>query len=374
MGRCRRIIIFRIIMTIISGLIITGCTVTSWQIKSALDSPEHHSSNGFKLMERFDDAQREFELALELVPEYSPAHRGLGLLYGMKKNFKPAFESMRRAEYHAKNSVDKALAYVGFIRLYTMKRDKDWLVEAEKNFLQARSMVQDLPDAYYFMGIAYKYGYRFTESMKAFKQVLKINRTFMTRADEQFKIVQKIDKVNPVSESGKRVVFMDHVTRADIASLIIQELGLDRVNKNVRSHSNALLRSITLPPDVENHPLREDIRTIIQLDIQGLRPLPDGTFRPDEYINRANYAIIIAHIINMVKDDPSLSTRYSGSISPFLDVRNNAPYFNAIMICTTHYRIMETKDWIFDPKGKVSGVEALLVIQRLKEKLGIETG
>lgn len=63
-----------------------------------------------------------------------------------------------------------------------------------------------------------------------------------------------------------------------------------------------------------------------------------------------------------------------GHVSPFADVRNDVPCFNAVMVCTTRGIIEPrrcVRQDIFDPGGAVSGADALLAIRRLNEDLGI---
>jgi predicted Zn finger-like uncharacterized protein len=60
-----------------------------------------------------------------------------------------------------------------------------------------------------------------------------------------------------------------------------------------------------------------------------------------------------------------------GSKSPFPDLRNNLPYFNAVMVVTSR-GIMQAKDLTtgdFAPMGTVSGADALLIIRNLKDEL-----
>ena len=126
--------------------------------------------------------------------------------------------------------------------------------------------------------------------------------------------------------------------------------------------------------DVRDHPLRTDVQTVIGLGVKGLGTFPDGTFAPNEFITRANYAMMIADILSTIIHDPALATKYTANASPFVDVRNDIPYFNAIMICTIRGIIEPKGDIrqnIFDPRGSVSGGDALFAIRRLKEDLKI---
>lgn len=365
------------------GWILSGCATVPGQPESILDTPEHHTFNGFKLINRgrLDDAQREFERSLQLQPTFSPARRGMGLVSGMKKHYEPAFESMDLAKDYAKGKKEVALAYVGFMRLHMMKKDEGWMEKVEKNFRRAASVMKDLPAAYYYMGIAYKNGYRFADSEKALNKVLEINETLLAQALEQLKVVKKIERAQPKTEFGKKVAFMDRITRADVAGLFVEELRLDQIFEKARlkrddtpsgrAGEDLKKGSLWVPPDVEKHPLKKDIETILQLDIQGLRPFSDGTFAPDDPVTLANYAVMIADIIAKLENEPSLATKYIGSKSPFKDVRDNAPYFNALMVCTTRGGIMEASNGIINPMKNVSGADALLVIRKLKEELGI---
>ncbi|MBW1682448.1 MAG: tetratricopeptide repeat protein [Deltaproteobacteria bacterium] len=360
-----------------------GCGPKPRPPESALDTPEHHAFNGFKLLEkeRIQDARREFELALQLDPKFSPAHRGMGLILGMNEEFKQAFRTMRLAKKYAKNKEEKAMAWVGNMRLYTMWKGEDWLEEVEDCFEEAKDLIPDLPEAYYYLGMAYKAAFKFGDAEKAFKKVLEIDKRLVGPADDQLKVVQKIERAMPGTEIGKHIAVLDRITRADVAALFIQELHLDRVYEKARprtfdtsfkSPKEAFNRKVALiPRDISDHTLRTDIEAVLALDIQGLGIFPNGTFAPDKYITRANYAMMIADIIATIKHDPSLNSRYVGSPTPFLDVRNDVPYFNAVMLCTTWGGIMEAKDGVFNPMGYVPGADALLIIRKLKEELKI---
>ncbi len=170
-----------------------GCAPRTEIPENVLNTPMHHTSSGFKLIQKgyLYDAEREFNLALELEPHYSPAYRGLGLIYGQNRDYEQAFEAMDKARDYAKKSEDKALACVGLMRLYTMRKGEGWLKDVEKNFADAISSVQDLPEAYYYMGLAYKEADRIPDSEKALKKVLQINKAFVPEAYEALRETEK---------------------------------------------------------------------------------------------------------------------------------------------------------------------------------------
>ncbi len=109
----------------------------------------------------------------------------------------------------------------------------------------------------------------------------------------------------------------------------------------------------------------------MEIGVRGLENYPDGAFHPDELITRANYAMMIEDILIKVTGDKDLATKFTGSASPFPDLRSDLPYFNAVMVVTSR-GIMQAKDFTtgeFAPLGSVSGVDALLVIRKMKEQL-----
>lgn len=196
------------VITIISiGWLLGGCIEGAKPAETILDSPEHHVFNGYKLIEKgmINDAEREFQLALQYDPNLSSALRGMGFVYGIKKSFDRAFKSMERAATQAKEKRDKALAYVGAIRLHTMQRGEGWLKPSEKYFSLALAEVKEFPEAYYYMGVAYTVGHRFVQAENSFRKVLEINETFVMEAQEQLKKVQNNLRRVPELEHEKRL-------------------------------------------------------------------------------------------------------------------------------------------------------------------------
>jgi len=166
-----------------------GCSPKPRAPESVLDTPEHHVTSGMKLLNKnyLLDAKREFELALQLDPNYSDADRGLGLTYGMEKKFEPAFESMRKARDTAETNRQKAMAYVGFMRLYTIEQGDRWLDRVKTAFSDALQHQKDLPDAYFYMGLAYKAANLPSEAGTAFRRVLEINKGLVTESQNELK-------------------------------------------------------------------------------------------------------------------------------------------------------------------------------------------
>ncbi len=168
-------------------LFMLGCSQTPRAPEGVLDTPAHHVSSGFKFLQKNynADARREFDLALQLDPYYSAAHRGLGLVYAKENEFELAFDAMRKARDDASSGEQKALAYVGFMRLYTLREKSGWLEQVEERFKEALQWKSDLPEAYFYMGIAYQQANRITDAERSFNQVIKLNGDLVMEAKKE---------------------------------------------------------------------------------------------------------------------------------------------------------------------------------------------
>jgi tetratricopeptide (TPR) repeat protein len=189
------------------GFILAGCGPRSGMYpESTLGTPEHHVYNGFALlrMGRPDDAQREFEQALRLDPKCSGAYRGIGWIEGRKDDFAAAFASMTYAKKLAEKDQEKALVEVGFMGLYTMQKGPDWLQRVEQSFSAASSLQEDLPEAYFYLGIAYKEAQLYPDAEKAFRKVIWIHGYLLPEAKEELASIQEILRAGPRSPSAPK--------------------------------------------------------------------------------------------------------------------------------------------------------------------------
>ncbi len=377
------------IMAVFSLLFVCACGQKAVAPEAQLDTPEHHVTDGNKFLKagRLDDALNEFTRAKQLDPGSSPAYTGIGIVYGEKGNFDKAFETMEKAEEYADSDTEETAAYVGYIRLYTKggdSVDEDWLDEAEAYFDKASGISPNSAGPYYYMGIAYKNAYEFGDAADKFKKVLDLGKRFIGEVDQEYAVMQRIERAMPGTKVGKKIALLDSITRGDVAALFIEELKIDELfkkkapktfdtsfkspGKEIKTGEYTKAEAAT---DIDDHVLKHDIQAIIDLQIKGLQPYPDHTFRPYKKINRAEFAMMIEDILIKITGDDSLATKFIGEQSPFPDLRSDLPYFNAAMVCVTR-NIMETVDTAtgeFRPQELVSGADALLSIRKLKTEL-----
>ena len=387
----------QVLLMLMACLLLISCGPKARVPTSQLDTPDHHFATGMKLLnqEKFGDAQRSFELAIELEPRYARAHAGIGLVKAYQADYKNGLAAMGKAWGYARTAEEKLFIHVGYIRIHTLSRascmqvgvvckraDKDWLDISRGEFEKAILIDPASSSAYYYMGLCYKTALDVMQASQMFSKVLELRKDYISEADQQWNLMQKIQRAMPGSITGKQIAFLEKITRADAAALFMEELKIDTLYKkrtpktfdtSFKDPEKAAIKPKTaaLPADIANHPLKADIEGIIEIGVRGLEAYSDGLFRPNDLVERAAYAMMIEDILIKVSGDNALATRFIGSTSPFPDLRSDLPYFNAVMVVTTR-QIMGAKNITtgeFVPMGPVAGADALLIIRKIREEL-----
>jgi tetratricopeptide (TPR) repeat protein len=394
-GRVESLNLLRVLMVMAMGALTISCGPKAQQPLSWLDTPEHHTVTGIRLLnqEKYADAGREFSLALSLDSQYAKASAGAGLVKAYQGAFTEARELIKQAEKQARSDEEKIFVLGGQIRINTLNHavclrigtectpDDAWLKSSKEAFDRALLIDPKAADAYYFMGEAYLTALDLEPAGRMFSRVLDLNTTYVAEADRRWKLVQKIQRAMPATVTGKKIALIERINRADVAALFMEEMQIEAVyaRRTPATFDTAFkdpekARAAAHPAtaaDIANHPLKADIEGIIRIGVRGLDVYPDGTFRPDELVDRASYAMMIEDILIRITGDRALATRFIGSLSPFPDVRADLPYFNAVMVVTSR-GIMAARNMVtgeFAPLQPVGGADALLVIRRIREGL-----
>ena len=374
-----------LLMLFAVALLLISCGPKARIPTSQLDTPEHHTYTGLRLFdqEKYADAEREFKLAIELDPKYSKAYTGIALVKTATSDFNGAWDNLKMGWKYAKSDEEKLFVYVSRIRYFTSsKLEKKWLDLAKDEFDNAILTDAKHAPAYYFTGLAYKAALEFELAGKMFAKVLDLKTDYISEADVQWNLIQKIQRAMPGTINGKIIAIVDRITRADAAALFMEEMKIDvlykkRTIKTFDTSFKDPAKAAEAGPakitakDIANHPLKADIEGILEIGVRGLENYPDGNFHPTEIVTRAAYAMMLEDILIKVTGDNALATKFIGSTSPFPDLRADLPYFNAIMVVTSR-GIMEAKDMTsgeFAPLNPVPGVDALLIIRKIKQEL-----
>jgi tetratricopeptide (TPR) repeat protein len=371
-------------LTILLGLfIIIGCGPKPIKEASILDTPDNHYNQGMREIDQGDlvAAESEFNRALALNPDYAEGFAGLAILYGMKEDFKKAKDFANKAIDKDKKSVD---ARVAKGRVLTMERKgDDWIKDAVKEFDRALKINPKSAKAEYYKGDAYKLAYMFSEAAGSYSKVISQKGEFATEANAQWELVQKIQRAAPGTKVGKKIALIEKIDRADLAVLMIEELKLLELLEKKRPKTydtgfkapddptkmqTSTTTQMATMTDLDDHWAKNYIKDIV--DAKGMDVYPDHTFRPDEKIIRANYAMLIQNVLIMATGDESLATKYIGQPTRFPDVNPSHFAYNAACLMVDR-GIMKAGQMTgaFQLNEKVSGADALLIIRDFQNAL-----
>ncbi len=362
-----------------------GCAPKARKAGGYMDTPQTHCKEGMKYYYdgKYDKAQEEFNLATSLDAKYAPAYAGLALVTAQKGDFKEALKLADKCQSLDNKIVDGFVAKGNVITMQNEgKPAKEWLKDVEKEYEKALKIDPENSEVYYRRGVCYKKAYEFQKASGDFRKVLDLKKDFTKEADDQWQLVQMIERAAPGTDVGKRISLVDKIGRADIAALFVSELQIDKLvekkrPKNYDNSYKAPTDAREMQPDavvkmaemtdISNHWAKNFITDIVDLKIRGLEPYPDHTFHPDQLVNRGEYALIVEDAIIAVLHDPSLATKHIGSESRFPDVNASHPAYNAICNAVDKGVMSAELNGEFGLNKNVSGPEALLIIRKIKE-------
>lgn len=381
---------FFILLGLASFIFLVGCgsSQKAREAKSVVDSPGIHYQRGKDLLnkDQYSDAMFEFKQANSLDPKYAPAYEGMAWVY-LEQN------DLENAEESANKALDLdgkwALAKIARARVKAKQDNyKDAIKEAE-------SAIKDIPkssvpdkkmatvEGYMALGDIYKEADMYGEAQTAYQHVLEVDKLNM-KADKAIKdLAAYKTAISGQRPELKKIASQKQITRSDVAVLFALELPLAKVFRQAPQQTQSGFRppgegmmgkkdpaasGESLPPDVpEDYWAKSFIKEVLEKGAMELTP--DGNFHPDETVNRADFARLIEKFLVRYWNDPGLETKFFGTISPFADVNNTSPIFNAIMVVSTRNWMPGYNDGTFKPLGDVSGTEALNIIRKLKAEL-----
>jgi tetratricopeptide (TPR) repeat protein len=363
-----------------------GCASTVREAGGVMDTPQAHYKEGMKYFNeaKFDKATEEFNLSASLDDKYAPTYAGRALITALKSDFKEANKLADKAQSLDDKCIDGYLAKAFVIFGENQGKPADeWLSDVEKQYKKALKIDPKYSDVFFRRGLIYKALYQFSKAAEDFKTVLDLKKDFIKQADEQWRIVQMIERASPGTDVGKKIALVGRISRADIAALFVSELEVDKLfqkkaaktfdtgfkapqdTRELKTSSTVQAEAVT---DMKGHWAENFVNDVLALQIRGLDAYPDHTFKPDQFITRSEYAFMLEDILIAILGDKSLATKYVGtSPSRFPDVNTSSPYYNAICNMVDKGIMKAEMSGEFGIEYPVSGADALLVIRLLKE-------
>jgi lipoprotein NlpI len=190
---------FQIFFTACLFLLFSSCIPNVVPPEALLDTPSRHVKNGMKFLRagKIEAPYLEFKRALELDEEYAPAHVGVGLVFGLKGDYPAAMERLAIASLYTRDRLENALVHVGYMRVFLMGREKitqNWLIKIEERYKKAIVAAPESPDAYFFMGLAYKMNFMFDKASDLFLQVVEMDKDYAQEASEENAIIKNFER------------------------------------------------------------------------------------------------------------------------------------------------------------------------------------
>jgi tetratricopeptide (TPR) repeat protein len=402
MTELRRSLLLVALLAAAVALLAAGCAKAPRVAEGRLDTPQHHTLRGYDFIDQgnWEEAGRSFDLAISLGKDYGPAYGGKAVVVAHEADtykatafqrdeiFAKADKLLSQAKSNSKNDDEKRAYHVAAIRVYRLTKVRDYVSEAKSHYEDAVDLDERKidPAPHFYMARVYRDAFQLNEAQDLYRKVLAMNSPLNQKADTELALVQKIIRAEPGSAYGKTIAFDSSITRADIAALFVEELKLERLY--LRGGGNQVDTSFKPPAgqqsfqadkivkapeatDIDKHPLRSDIQEIMKLRVAGLEPDPAHQFHPDATVLRGEFAMMVEDILVKVTGEQGLKTKFIGQVSPFRDVRNDVPWFNAIETVSSR-ALMEPIDkvnGIFKPGDPITGADALLVLRMLKDEL-----
>ncbi|MEW5910521.1 MAG: tetratricopeptide repeat protein [Thermodesulfobacteriota bacterium] len=183
----------------LSLLFLQACSSALLVPKPKLDSPAHHVETGFKLMEleKYASAKREFKRAIELDPRFISSHVGLAIAFAYEGDYQKGLDSLETAKIQAGKKEDQRIVQVGVMRIFTIgdgSISPDWLNQVESAFQKAKEIDPESPDAYFYMGVAYRRSNRYDDALGQFIRVFEIGKGFVEAADREYTAIQRLKR------------------------------------------------------------------------------------------------------------------------------------------------------------------------------------
>ncbi|MBI2505406.1 MAG: tetratricopeptide repeat protein [Candidatus Latescibacteria bacterium] len=332
------------------------------------------------------DAQREFERASSLDPDFPGAQVGMALVAMEQQDFWRARQEVAKALHKDGRFTDGYIALGRIATAEGVQRGypvETWSKEALDAYKRAAERDPDNPAVPYYRGRCLLEAMQLEAARASFAEALKKARgPWIKRTQDELERAQLIERVAPGSSWGLKIALLPRITRAELAVLLIEELNLDemirqrRVRPNppgFRDPSHIGGDTLAQATDLSSSWARPWIEQILKLGVGGLETTPDHRFQPGMAIDRASMAVVTQGILVLLTGDQDLATRYLGEASRFPDVRSDSYAYSAIALNAERGVITADQlSGLFHPEGPVSGAEALQIIRQLQNAVRLD--
>ena len=347
-----------------------------------MDSPDYLTGSGEHMLAtgNVEQAEKFFSQALSIDDTHVDAMIGMSDVALIRNDTEKAIEWAELGIKNAETDPDRRDAITALMNIYGTTHPDDWLEEMEDLWEDVREIDTQPEQAALIMGKGYQETGDYLNAVVCYREVLEWDGAFAGEADQAMESLFRQLRAEPGSPVGRTVSRLETINRGDLCALIIEELKLpEYLDKKIPKKYNASFvtpqkysedtKKEPLPEDVSDSRYEANIIQVLNYEIRGLEPFPDGGFYPEAPVTRSAFALSVEDILSRIKDEPLLTTAFVGSSSPFPDVPEDHFAFNAIVVSTTRDFLAADLDGAFRPDEPVSGAESLIGIRKLKEEI-----
>lgn len=362
----------KIVITIGMTLLFLGCTVEPVPKKSMneADSAQQHIVTGMSLLEQSDkeSAIKQCERALALVPNSSSAYSCLAIA-------KNSEELLLQAKESTQNDLDSFRYNMAAIRILNIQKAEESYANIHVPKRLYLPYYKNRVAADYFLALRYFQENEFELARKYSAKALEVeNAKFTSQSKNLWEKTDKVIrtlKLTDFTVTAKKLVLKEKIKRVDVAVVLEDELHLARLMRGAFTvDRKTFARNVS--EDVKNHPNLPQIEVFYKYGLRGLEPkiiASKELFLPNAYITRAEFALLLEDILSKAIGDPKMKTKYFGSKSLFVDVKDNEYDFNAINTAVARGFLHADRNAAFRPYDYLTGLEFLEAVAVIKEEL-----
>ncbi|HID38525.1 MAG TPA: tetratricopeptide repeat protein [Calditrichaeota bacterium] len=301
-------------------------------------------------------AENDFKRALELDPEYAPAHEGLGRILLEEGRLHEAALHIDRAL-----ELDKAWMPALMLkgRLYLLRGDYNISIAVLKDIIKRVKDLEALEDkkkltasALYWIGVAHFEQKGWQKAENIFSELLRINpddehaKKMLREASYYAQLIQG------KSERVKQMVLQKTIKRGELA-LLIYEILVPTLG--MANDSSGVVAKDIAPAE----PLYNVLKELSTLGL--MLPYPDSTFKPQTIAERGDLVLVLGRVLDRTEPHTIDTNRVD-----FLDVPHIFPFYSYVNRIVTLNIMSSVDEQHFVPRRPLSGLEALEAIEKTK--------
>ncbi|HJV36476.1 S-layer homology domain-containing protein [Geomonas sp.] len=374
----------RIAAVMVAIAALAGCATTPPQRTALVDSPQYLYISGMIDLDngRAAEAAQKFQRAQSLDAKLADPYAGLALaLAKQHAPDKEVQEALKAAKKRTDSAEDKFTLAVAMLRVAATEKQPDWLHQAEEAYQDAIDLgitggrqipyYESVAAADYHMGLAYRESGDFDRAHAVFSKGLTRDPSgkWASIANRELKSTDGLSRAQLLTSApdvARRLASNEAVSRSDLAALLFTELKLGNAPRSQDGGAPAQ------PIDINEHPLKSAIQTVLNWHVRGLEPTLDQAskalvFRPADPVKRKDLALVCEDLLMRMEKNDRLARSYFGQkSSPFSDVRPTDYDYNAIITVTTRGIMEGGTGGAFRPDDPASGSDALSAIYAIK--------